>query len=100
MMTANECIIKTTNECQVFASADPIQAISALQFRATVELVVNFVCRDHVEGTQSVVVLISFLLRQPTANADPVTVSLLGFSTFHTHIPVSDVPVTDINSEN
>jgi len=59
--------------CGVFEMTEP-RVVEAMRILTVANDVVNYVCRDHVQGTQSFVV--SFLLRPvPTANAGLATVS-------------------------
>jgi len=96
-MAAKECVTRKINECGILESTNP-KVVEAMRYLRVANRVVNYVCRDHVEGTQSFV--ISLLPRPATTNAGLVTVSFSRHSTFHTYIFVSDDPVTHIDSEN
>jgi len=50
VMTAMECVMSMTRECGIFELNDPTIIETQRQLRV-VEEVVNFICRDHVEGT-------------------------------------------------
>ena len=82
-MAAKECAIEVMNECGMFESTAPEDA-ETLKYYRVINEGLNYVCRDHVEGTQSFLVS-----RPPRANAGLMTVSL-SYAT-STHCPRSRV---------
>jgi len=73
ILDAKECAIGVMAACGVFEMTEP-RVVEAMRILTVANDVVNYVCRDHVQGTQSF--FVSFLLRPvPTANAGLATVS-------------------------
>jgi len=52
VLTANQCLLNKVNECGLNEfESEPIFASGLRQLRSA-SVVVNYICRDHVEGTQ------------------------------------------------
>jgi len=49
-MTAKECLRNMTVECGVLEATNP-RIVAALKMLRVADDVVNYVCRDHIEGT-------------------------------------------------
>jgi len=59
-MTAKECVIRKVEECEAGESTNH-QLISDLRQLRVADLVLNYVCRDHLEGIRTYTVLRSLI---------------------------------------
>ena len=53
-MTARDCVQSQMEECGVFGITHP-DVVETIRYMRLANYALNYICRDHVEGTQSFV---------------------------------------------